>query len=195
MSKKWLAPLSLVVAIGAGTFLSACGEGQSTAATTVLALGAPNYATLAVTQSTLPASTTIPPLPGQVVSTEQTYVVQYGDSLLRIAGIYNITADQIAAGNGWVDGTAHLIYPGDIIKIPPGAIMPFPTTTTIATAPPTTEPCIREKYTVQTGDSPNRVATKFDVTLQQLGAVNVNTKGYRNFVVGIEINIPCKSND
>jgi len=193
MSTKWLAPLSFVVALATGgSLLSACGEGQSAAATTQLNLGAPAYATLAVTQSTLPASTTIPPLPGQRLSVEQSYQILYGDNLLKIAGIYSITAELIAQANGWVDGTAHLIYPGDIIKIPAGAIMPYPTTTTIPTAPPTTEPCVREKYTVQSGDSPSRVANKFDVTLQELGAANTKTQGYRNFVVGIEINIPCE---
>ena len=193
MTTKWLAPLSLVVALtSGGSFLTACGEGQSAAATTQLNLGAPAYATLAVTQSTLPASTTIPPLPGQRVSVTQTYQILYGDSLLRIADIYSITADLIAQANGWVDGTAHVIFPGDVITIPAGAIVPYPTTTTIPTAPPTTEPCVREKYTVQSGDSPSRVANKFDVTLQELGAANTKTQGYRSFVVGIEINIPCK---
>ncbi len=191
MSLKWLAPLSLVVSLGAGAFLTACGEGTATTATTLLNLGAPAYATLPVTQSTLPASTTIPPLPGQITG-EQSYVVLYNDNLMKIANIYRVTADSIATANAWVDGTAHLIYPGDIIKIPAGGIVPIPTTTTLPTAPPTTEPCIREKYTIVSGDSPSRVAKRFDVTLQELGAANIHTSGYRNFVVGVEINIPCK---
>jgi len=45
-------------------------------------------------------------------------------------------------------------------------------------------------YTVQSGDSPKRVAAMFGVTLQEMGAANLNTPGYRNFVVGIIINIP-----
>lgn len=45
-------------------------------------------------------------------------------------------------------------------------------------------------YTVQMGDSPRRVAEKFGVTLAELGAANIDTEGYRNFVAGIEINIP-----
>ena len=192
MSMKWLAPLSLVLSLGGGAMLSACGEGSIAAATTVLNLGAPAYPTLAVTQSTLPASTTIPPLPGQRTG-QQTYVVQYGDQLPMIANIYSVPVDAIAVANGWVEGSEHLIYPGDVITIPAGGIVPYPTTTVIATAPPTTEPCIREKYTIAVGDSPTRVANRFGVTLQQLGAVNLHTSGYKNFVVGVEINIPCLS--
>ena len=81
----------------------------------------------------------------------------------------------------------------ETITIPAGGIVPYPTTSTIATAPPTTEPCIRETYTIAVGDSPSRVAKRFEVTLQQLGAVNLHTSGYKNFVVGVEINIPCRS--
>ena len=113
----------------------------------------------------------------------------------EIAGIYRVSPEAIATANGWVDGTAHLIYPGDIIKIPVGAIFPYATTTTIMTAPPTTEVCVKEKYTIQSGDSPTRVANKFGITMQQLGAANVKTKGYKNFVVGVEINIPCDAED
>ena len=32
----------------------------------------------------------------------------------------------------------------------------------------------------------------FMARLQELGAANTKTQGYRSFVVGIEINIPCK---
>ncbi len=189
---RWLAPLSLIVSLGSGSFLAACGEGTVATATTVLNLGAPAYPTLPVTQSTVAASTTIPPVPGTRTGA-QTYVVQYGDHLISIANMYSVPADAIAVANAWVDGAEHVIYPGDVITIPAGGIVPFPTTTTIATAPPTTEPCIREKYTIAVGDSPTRVANRFGVTLQQLGAVNLHTSGYKNFVVGVEINIPCAS--
>ena len=48
-----------------------------------------------------------------------------------------------------------------------------------------------EYYTIQSGDSPTKVANKYGITMQQLGAANVKTRGYKNFVVGVEINIPC----
>ena len=35
------------------------------------------------------------------------------------------------------------------------------------------------------------MAAKFDVTVAQLDAANVNTKGYTNFIVGVKIVIPC----
>ncbi len=65
---------------------------------------------------TIPApGTTAPPtaVPGQ----EQTYVVQPGDNLFRIGLRYGFTAAELAAYNGIPNMT--LIYPGQVIRIPP----------------------------------------------------------------------------
>lgn len=180
-----LAPL---VAL-AGLVFAACGEATSATSTTVANMGPTNYQTLPPPASTLPPTTLPPALPGQVTTLEQSYTVMAGDYLNLIADMFQISATAISNANGWDD--THRLYPGDVIKIPAGAIVPLPTTTTEETAPPTTEPCIRGTHTVKAGESPGLVAQKYDVTIQQLGLVNQDTKGFKAFLVGIEINIPC----
>jgi len=41
------------------------------------------------------------------------------------------------------------------------------------------------------GDLPGTVAKKYDVTLEQLIAANAGTNGYKSFIVGTKIVIPC----
>ncbi len=191
---RWLSRLASIALIVVGvTAVSACGGGTSTTATTLLTLGADSFNTLVPAQVVNNNSTTstIAALPGQRTG-EQSYTVQSGDGLMKIANIFSVTAEAIATANSWVDGTAHIIFPGDVIIIPAGGIVPYPTTTTTEPAPTTTAPCISDTYTVVSGDSPSKVASKFGVTRAALDAANKNTKGYKNFVVGIEINIPCK---
>jgi len=190
MQKKWLAPALVGVVMVAGGFLAACGDTTTASSTTVANMGATNFQTLPVTQSTLAPSTTIPPLPGQITG-EQSYTVVYGDFLAKISEMFMLSAVAIAEANGWPEGVSHPLYPGDIIKIPAGGIVPYPTTTTEPTAAPTTEPCIKGTHVVKAGESPGLVADKYGVSLQALGLVNLDTEGYRAFLVGITINIPC----
>lgn len=193
MQMKWLAPAILGVSVlSAGGVLAACGDNSTASSTTVANMGATNYQTLPITQSTLPASTTLAPMPGQITNAEQSYTVVYGDYMGAIAAMFQVSIAQIAEVNGWPDGgTTHSLYPGDVIKIPAGAIVPLPTTTTEPTAAPTTQPCIKGTHTIVSGESPGVVAKKYGVTIQQLGLANMNTKGYKAFMVGVKINIPC----
>ena len=69
-------------------------------------------------------------------------------------------------------------------------VTPSQTTTTLAGGGSN---CVQGKYKIQTLDLPSTVATKFDVTVAQLDAANTNTKGYKNFIVGVEIIIPKSS--
>lgn len=180
-----LAPLFAL----AGLVVASCGEASSASSTTVANMGPTNYQTLPPPSSTNPPTTLPAALPGQITTMEQSYTVMSGDYLNLIADMFQISPTAISNANGW-DST-HRLYPGDVIKIPAGAIVPLPTTTTEETAPPTTQPCIQGTYTVKSGDVPSVVASKYGVTLQQLGAVNVDTKGFKAFLVGIKINIPC----
>jgi len=47
------------------------------------------------------------------------YTVQSGDYLLGIAKKTGTTVDGIVAANGWTDGSAHNLQPGQKIKLPP----------------------------------------------------------------------------
>ena len=47
-----------------------------------------------------------------------TYTVQPGDFLSGIAAKTGTTVDAIVAANGWTDGAKHVIFPGQVIKMP-----------------------------------------------------------------------------
>ena len=47
-----------------------------------------------------------------------TYTVQPGDYLSGIAAKTGTTVDAIVAANGWTDGANHVIFPGQVIKMP-----------------------------------------------------------------------------
>ena len=193
MMKKWMAPVVLgVFVLGASGVLAACGDNSTASSTTVANMGATNYQTLPVTQSSAPSATSSPPMPGQITNSEQSYTVVYGDFMGRISSMFGVSVAAIAQANGWPDaGKTHSLYPGDVIKIPAGAIVPLPTTTTELKAAPTTQPCMKGTHTIVAGETPGTVAAKYGTTLQKLGLVNLNTKGYRGFVVGVKNNLPC----
>jgi LysM repeat protein len=70
-----------------------------------------------------PGLLTVPPVPtiagGQDNSGEGTYVIQSGDYPLGIAKKFDVTVDELAAANGWVDLQKDFPFPGTVIKIPP----------------------------------------------------------------------------
>jgi len=158
--------------------------------------------------------------PGDTSAAEQSYVVQRGDFLSGIAADYGVEMDAIADFNNWADGTAHPLFPEDTVRIPPGAKIPSAesdeeTNDTTeedsgssnddeADEADTTEAdeelgdgelCPdgerQGHYTIKAGDIPARVASSLDVTVDQLNDANANTDGYRAFIVGVQINIPC----
>jgi len=190
---KWMAPLILgVFVLGSGGVLAACGDNSTASGTTVANMGATNYQTLPVTQSTLPAATTLPPMPGQITQNEQSYTVAYGDYMGLITSMYGLSLVAIAEANGWPNGGSdHKLFPGDVIKIPAGGLVPLATTTTQATAAPPTEPCINGTHTIVAGETPSLVAKKYGTTIQKLGLANMTTKGYKSFIIGVKINLPC----
>lgn len=108
-------------------------------AVTVVAIGAePNCATVLATTTTI--------VGGVISPTEQRHTVIPGDSLVGIGELYGVDPGIIANYNLWGDCGEHAILPGDVVLIPPGAVVPTagqtvagpPSTTTTTTAPPTT---------------------------------------------------------
>lgn len=61
---------------------------------------------------------------------EQPYVIQEGDSLGGIASTFDITLEQLVNYNQFEDGPSQLILVGDLILIPPDALLVAATTTT-----------------------------------------------------------------
>jgi len=124
-------PLIAVAAALALVGVAACADPDNStdsAATTVVTI------TQADTQTIPPTSSTLPPGPGDVVNAELEYTIVQGDYLSNIAKRYSVTLDELVAYNDWPEGANHNLYPGDVIKIPPGYTIPAETTTTTAAA-------------------------------------------------------------
>jgi LysM repeat protein len=65
------------------------------------------------------------------------YVVAAGDALSAIGAAYGVTAQQIADANEWSEGIAHVIQPGQSIRLPAdAALRPGLTTVAAVTASP-----------------------------------------------------------
>jgi spore germination protein YaaH len=150
--------------------------------------------------TTLPGASTLPgaTLPAGTVTTSVTsYTVQPNDFPKKVAHKFSVPLDALNQANTDTPGYTQF-YVGLVIKIPAGAVIPAPTTTTTGPLPDLTKGtvkgnCVRGTYTVQKGDLPSTVAKKFSLTRAQLDAANVNTRGYTSFIVGIKIIIPAAS--
>jgi LysM repeat protein len=197
MSKRWFVP----VVLSASALFSACGNSSTATTSSVLNLESTNWATLAPTPSTVPVTSV--PGPGQPTPEPTQYTVQKGDVPYTVARKYGITIDALILANANTPGYG-AFYEGLKIVIPAGATVPqstlVPSTSLPVTPSETTTTlagggsnCVAGKYKILDGDLPSTVAGKFDVTVAQLDAANVGTKGYKNFIVGVEIVIPKSS--
>jgi spore germination protein YaaH len=209
MKTSWLVP----VCVGAALLFSACGDSATATTSSVLNLESTNYHTLPPTPSTV-APVTVSSVvdggtgvPAGTVTNDVTlYTVQKGDVPFTVANRYSVSLDALNLANADTPGYG-AFFVGLKIKIPAGAVIPDPSATT--TTQPTTDPvtpaettttlagggsnCAQGSYTIQDGDLPSTVATKFNVTVAQLDAANANTKGYKNFIVGVKIIIPASN--
>jgi LysM repeat protein len=198
-----IAPLAL---------LTACGDSETGARTTMVELDTTNYVVRepATTTTTLPDGGVATDEEGRSL-TEQTYEIQSGDFPLGVADRFGITLDELVNYNGW-GSASQFPFPGTVIKIPPNALVVGASTSsgtdtstdtgtdtdtdtgtasgTTTTLPPAGE-CTPGSHTIAAGDIPITVAEQYDVTLAQLNAANASTSGYQAFIVGTVIVIPC----
>jgi peptidoglycan endopeptidase LytE len=118
-------------------------------------------------------------------SAPTTYVVKSGDSLIAIARRAGVSLDKLLEVNGFVKSS--VIHPGRTIKLPAGASMPQSTavsstssTSTSSASAPSAPASSGESdlptYTVQAGDSLIRIASRAQVSLDDLLEVNGFTK-------------------
>ncbi len=206
MSSKFRLAGAALFAVAPVMMLAGCGADATGAQTTLVPLDteATNY--VALEPATTTTTTTLPEGAGEAGGTsigEQIHTVQSGDSLSKIASIYGVSMDDIIQYNGWTDGLNHFLGIGDQIPIPPGASIPGATpapsddtssgdTVTETTASADSGDCETSQYTITAEDTSRiKVASRFDITYQELDAANVNTPGYSSFVVGTVIVIPC----
>lgn len=185
--------------------MASCGADDGAASVTTIDLSSASTAfVVRPPATTAPAESSVP-AEGEVVTTEQEYVVQSGDTPIGVAQKFGVTVEDLIAYNEW--GPGEFGFPGQTIKIPPGGTAPAATTEedattedsasdtgeSAATIPDAGDNCAEGSYTIAAGDTPLGVARKFDVTVEALNAANAGTAGYSGFIVGVEIVIPAKS--
>ncbi len=201
----------VLAAFGVGPLLLAAGCGGSTptgAGATIANIQPTSFVEIppATTTST---TTTVPQgeLPvGTRSPSEQAYEIQGGDSLGKIAGLYDISLEQLINYNQFPDGANQLILPGQTIKIPPDALVPGTATETdtgtdTATDPdPGTDDTTEDTatgvgctHTIAEGEFPNKVASQYDITTDELYAANPGGV-MDTFLVGATLNIPANGN-
>ena len=197
---------AVVAPVIAGAFLLAsCGAADNAATQSTIDLSAASTAfVVRPPATTVAVADTVAPAAGDVVATEQEYVVQPNDTPIGVAKMFNVPVADLIAYNEW--GTNEFAYPGDTIKIPPGGTAPGATVTEDATETAdteTTDPagtipdagdnCDPGEYTIAEGDFEGKVATNFDVTVEALRAANASTPNYSSFYPGLVIVIPAKA--
>jgi hypothetical protein len=224
--KSMLVGVGMVMA-AASLGLVSCGSDAATPADSVIDVGPTNFVTIPPTPVTIPTVTSAPNTPGSIIEFESEYTVVDGDYPSTVANKFHVNLQEFMTLNNFtLVGTGSSAYvpewtgAGQVVKIPPGAIVPgeppptapttaapgggSPTDTTpvdttpAATDPPasatttTTSDCTPGSYTITADDtSRDKVAKKFDVTTAALDAANANTKYYKSFAPGVKIVIPC----
>jgi len=204
MKSKLLAPF----VIAAAALFSACSDSSSASTSSVFNLDGTAFATLPPTQSTTPVVSSTPG-EGQVSATEQDYKILPEDtSRIKVAEMFGITVEALDQANVATPGYG-AFYAGLMIKIPAGAKVPgaaatptanttLPTGDTVGSTGTTTTVasnsggCTTGSYTILADDTTRtKVASKFDLTVDQLDAANANTSGYSAFYPTLKIIIPC----
>ncbi|MFN3631627.1 LysM peptidoglycan-binding domain-containing protein [Exiguobacterium profundum] len=126
-----------------------------------------NYSLIYVGQVLIiPGTTVTPP------TTTVKYTVKSGDTLYKIATMYNTTVAKIAAANNITN--VNSIYVGQVLIIPTTTVTP-PTTTV--------------KYTVKSGDTLYKIATMYNTTVAKIAAAN-NITNVNSIYVGQVLTIP-----
>ncbi|WP_214775459.1 LysM peptidoglycan-binding domain-containing protein [Exiguobacterium sp. s37] len=127
-----------------------------------------NYSLIYVGQVLIIPGTTITPPPSTTVK----YTVKSGDTLYKIATMYNTTVVKIAAANNITN--VNSIYVGQVLIIPTTTVTP-PTTTV--------------KYTVKSGDTLYKIATMYNTTVAKIATAN-NITNVNSIYVGQVLTIP-----
>jgi polysaccharide deacetylase family sporulation protein PdaB len=128
-----------------------------------------NYSLIYVGQVLIIPGTTVTPPPTTTVK----YTVKSGDTLYKIATMYNTTVSKIAAANKITN--INLISVGQVLIIPGTTVTPPPTTTA--------------KYTVKSGDTLYKIATMYNTTVAKIAAAN-NITNINLISVGQVLTIP-----
>lgn len=114
-----------------------------------------------------------------------TYTVKAGDYLSKIARTCGVTLSSLITANPQIKDF-NRIFPGQVIRIKGGVVLPTPTT-------PTTTPVAGSNYTVVRGDTLYKIAARFGVTVQGILNANPSISNASLIYVGQVIKIPGAS--
>lgn len=138
------------------------------------------------TQPAVPIPTSVPQ--------DDTYTVQPGDTLNRIAAQFNTTVGALVQLNGIAN--PNRIFSGQVLNLPvQGGTSDEPVVeATTESQPnivptPTQAPVVQETYTVQPGDTLFRLALRFGVNIVDLAQEN-NITNYNRIFIGQVLRIP-----
>lgn len=167
------------LALAASVALGACGSGSSGNSTgsTIAPLGPTNFVTIPTVPAT--TTTTLPPVAGEALAGETTYVIQTGDYPSTIAQKFKVSFQDLLTLNGWnLVGQQVTNFPavGTEIKIPAGATQPGAstgTTTAPASGATTTTAAAGSGATTTTTKS----STKATTTTAAAGSTPTNSAG------------------
>lgn len=137
--------------LGPAILLAGCGGDETGARTTLNSIQPSSYVVrpAVTTPPTEPEDETAAGLdPDGRSTTRQEYEVVSGDYPMRIATLYGITLDELAAFNEWTaPNYAEFPFPGTVIGIPPGALVPG------ASDPEATDPATSDPADTTEGDT------------------------------------------
>ncbi|WP_461201532.1 C40 family peptidase [Anoxybacillus sp. TBDG-1] len=151
---------------------------------------------------------TLAPTTQTVAPTTATYTIQSGDTLSTIARRWNTTVTRLLELNLTITDV-NRIYVGQVIKVPTISTIntmtnqltsptPTPTTTqtsvptptTTQTSVPTSTTSASKSYIVQPGDTLSTIARTFNVTVNDLLALNPSVTNVNFIRAGQTINVP-----
>jgi len=109
------------------------------------------------------------------------YIVNHGDTLKQIASSFSTSMEVLLSLNPAITN-ANLIYAGQRLSVPtPGGTTPVPTPFPIS----------GQKYTVQSGDTMKKIATRLGITLEALVKANPQVTDINKIYVGQTLNLPA----
>lgn len=123
-------------------------------------------------------------LPAPILAQDETYTVQRGDNLYRIALRFGLTTDALAQANGIADPTR--IFAGQVLTIPGFDSTPAVVENPLVGGTPTI-------HTVSPGENLKAVADRYGMTVEQIMQINSITNPdliYRGQQLTVWSNIP-----
>jgi LysM repeat protein len=160
-------------------------SGYEDTETTAAASPAPAQAVASTNTADATDATDVAAAPSATPAAPVYYRVKSGDTVVRIATAYGVSAGDIVDLNDLRDTGG--IHVGEQLKLPPGAALP-------QSEPVKTVAALRDSgitYTVVHGDTPVSIARKLHVLYDDLIRLN-NIADPRKLKIGLKLKVPMK---